>query len=396
MRRLNIVYCISCFWPVESGAERQARRQGRELVRRGHRVSVLTLARPGSPDEEEVEGIRVLRWIRPVSLGPLFGASFLIQTRRALLRLGSDTDIIHCHQGLWEAAAVGWARPRLPCPSLVQPAASGPFGEYHQWKQTRGRQILRSWILRNDLFVAISDAIRAELLLFGVPADRIRLVGSGVDLDEFSPGPSPLEGILPPRPRVVFTGRLHPQKNLPLLLHAWQQVVRKIPASLLLVGDGPQRSDLRQLATSLGIEHAVHFAGHQTDVLPYLRAADIFVLPSRAEGMSNSLLEAMAVGLPAVVSRIGGNTDLVAENRTGYLADPNDPADLARAILLLLRDPELRRRMGQTAREFVRARYSLQAIVDRYEGIYRELSSKVRHPAGSLPTPDGRQGAGRP
>lgn len=373
VRPLSILFCISWFWPVESGAERQARRQARELVRRGHRVQVLTRAIAGAPREEVVDGIRILRWVQPLEVGPLFGVSFLYGMRSALKRLRHTFDLVHCHQSLWEAAAVGWARPRILRPSVVQPASSGPYGEYQQWRQTRGRSLLKRWILRNDRFVAISDELRSELLEFGVPAERIQVIGSGIDVDEFSPGPSPLERTLPPRPRVVFTGRLHPQKNLDTLLRAWQEVMREVRATLILVGDGPERSTLEQLATRLGISSTVLFVGHQQDVLPYLRAADVFVLPSSAEGMSNSLLEAMAVGLPPVVSRIGGNVDLVQENRTGLLIEPDRPATLTAALVRLLKDPSLRQRLGAAARQYVKTKYSLQSVVDRYESLYAEV-----------------------
>jgi len=373
---VKVVFCISWFWPRESGAERQARRQAVELARRGHRVSVLTRALPDRPCREEHQGIEIVRAVCPRELGPLFGVTFLVHMRRALLQLATDADIVHCHQSLWEAAASGWARPRLRCPTLVQPAASGPYGEYRQWQRTRGRRLLRRWILRNDCFVAISNEIREELIEFGVCPERVRLIGSGIDTDEFSPGESPLEQKLPPRPRVIFTGRLHPQKNLDVLLHAWRQVVRRVPASLILVGAGPEEARLRALSDKLGVAASVLFAGAQTDVVPYLRAADVFVLPSVAEGMSNALLEAMAAGLAVAVSRIGGNTDLVSEGQTGLLFDPTDTDELAQKLLCLLRNAEVRRRLGRAARRFVVERYSLRSVVDAYERLYRELIAK--------------------
>ena len=144
-------------------------------------------------------------------------------------------------------------------------------------------------------------------------------MASGVDAEQFRPGASSVEASLLPRPRVMFTGRLHPQKNLPLLLEAWAEVPETAPASLILVGPGNDRQRLTELAGSLGIAEQVQFVGAVDDPADYLRAADVFVLPSVAEGMSNSLLEAMATALPCAVSGIGGNTDLVADGETGRL-----------------------------------------------------------------------------
>ncbi len=374
----HVVFCVSWFWPVESGAERQARRQAVELTRRGHRVTVLTRHVPDRPCVEVLDGVQVRRVIRPVSLGPLFGVSFLWTLRRALIGLADQADVVHCHQGLWEAAAAGWARPKMTVPVVVQPAASGPYGEYSIWQRTRGADRLRRWILRCDHFVAISAEIEQELRAWGVPATRITRLASGVDTDEFAPGRSELEDRLPPRPRVLFVGRLHAQKNLPVLLHAWREVLRGDSGSLLVVGDGPEQVSLKTLATELGIADSVCWIGSTPDVLAYYRAADVFVLPSASEGMSNALLEAMATGLPPVVTRIGGNTDLVESERTGLVVAPDSVPALAEALRRLLRDRSLRQRLGQAARQHIVAHYSLASVVDRYELLYTRLIEQSR------------------
>ncbi len=184
---------------------------------------------------------------------------------------------------------------------------------------TRGAPILRQAILANTGFAAISAEIEREWRALGVAEGRITRMASGVDADSFHPGVSSVAADLLPRPRVMFTGRLHPQKNLPLLLEAWTEVARRGPANLILVGPGNDRQRLTEMAESLGISDRVQFVGAVDNPADYLRAADVFVLPSVAEGMSNSLLEAMATALPCVVSGIGGNTDLIADGLTGRL-----------------------------------------------------------------------------
>ncbi len=367
---LRICYCISHYHPIASGAERQAHRQAVELVRRGHRVHVLTRAVAERPDREEVDGVTVWRRIRPIELGPGFGLSFVATLCRGLWRLRGEFDVMHCHQALWEAVASGIMCGRLRKPSVVQPAAGGEFGEVCQLGRTRGRGLLRRSILSNTHFVAISGEIEQELRALGVRDARLTRLASGVDTDEFSPGTSSVELALPPRPRVLFLGRLHPQKNLPVLLRAWPAVRREVPAALLLAGDGLELESLREQARVLGVADSVCFLGPVANPIDYLRAADVFVLPSVAEGLSNSLLEAMAVGLPAAVSRIGGNDDLVRDGESGLLVKATDVPGWSNAIVRLLTNGQWARQMGQSARQLVERQFSIRTVVDRYVALY--------------------------
>lgn len=381
-RPLRVGYVVSYFHPFASGAERQALAQGLELVRRGHTVHVITRAVPGYPiDDEDHRGVLIHRWIRTVDRGPLFAISFVAGVVKALRRFRSDLDLVHTHQGLWEAVSTGLARPLISrIPTLVQPASSGHYGEADELLRTRGAETLRRIILRNTAFAAISAEIERQWLDLGVPASRMVRMASGVDAEHFHPGPSAVESTLLPRPRAMFTGRLHPQKNIPLLLEAWGLVARQTPANLILVGPGSDRQALTELAGRLGISDRVQFTGAVPDPADHLRAADLFVLPSVAEGMSNSLLEAMATALPCVVSGIGGNTDLIEDGRTGVLVNEASPDAWSSALISLLRDPSRAKELGAAARRRIDAEFSLQVVVDRYVELYRRL---IREAKGS-------------
>ncbi len=374
-RPLRVGLLVSYFHPFASGAERQALAQAVELVRRGHVVHVVTRSVPGYPvDEEEHQGVRIHRWIRTWDRGPLFAMSFLAGAALALRRLRTGVDVIHTHQALWEAVAAGLARPWLSgIPTLIQPAASGYYGEADELRRTRGMSLLRRIILGNTAFAAISAEIERQWLELGVPPARMIRTASGVDAVHFHPGQSLVEQDLLPRPRVIFTGRLHPQKNLPLLLDSWVRVSRQTPANLILVGPGGDRQALVERATALGIGSRVQFVGAVAEPAEHLRAADLFVLPSVAEGMSNSLLEAMATGLPCVVSGIGGNTDLVADGETGRLVHSSDPDAWADALIGLIEDRATAGRLGRAARQRIDEHYALRVVVDRYVAIYRRL-----------------------
>ena len=374
-RPLRVCYLVAYFHPFESGAERQALSQGVELVRQGHSVDVVTHWVPGVAREETVRGVKVHRAIRSSRRGPLFSLTFVATAVRALRKLRGRVDLIHTHQALWEGVAAGVARsgPVRNVPTVVQPASSGFYGEAEELSRTRGAPLLRRWLLRNDAFVAISADIEREWLGLGVPASKIRRIASGVDGRRYAPGASLAEATLPTRPRVLFTGRLHPQKNLGVLIDAWPAVVRATGARLILVGQGPERERLEGQARALGVADHVVFHGAVADPADVLRAADLFVLPSRAEGMSNSLLEAMATGLPCVASDIGGNQDLLGPGGAGVLVPGASAETWAGCLIALLDDPDRRARLGASARRRVVEEYDLPRVVGRYVALYREL-----------------------
>ena len=372
---VRVCYVVSFFHPFASGAERQALAQGAELARRGHTVHVITRSVPGYPIvDEEHQGIFIHRWIKTTTAGPLFGLSFVAGVMTAITQLNSEIDVIHTHQGLWEAVATGLARSMLGVrPTLVQPASAGYYGEADELRRTRAGPLLRRAILANTGFAAISAEIDRQWRELGVAPGRIVRMASGVNVQEFHPGPSMVDADLLPRPRVIFTGRLHPQKNLSLLLEAWAKVVRQSEANLILVGPGNDRQRLIELAASLGISDRVQFVGAVDSPAEYLRAADIFVLPSVAEGMSNSLLEAMATALPCVVSGIGGNTDLVADGQTGRLVAQPTAEAWSNTILELLENPSEARRLGSAAHQRIDREFALGVVVDRYLELYRRM-----------------------
>ena len=168
----RICYVLSHFHPHASGAERQALAQGMELVRRGHAVRVVTRSIPGQPRNDAIGGVQIHRWVRTVPIGPTFGLSFVYGVLRALRRLRPEYDLIHTHQGLWEAIATGTGQAYgllRGAPTLIQPARSGYYGEAEELARTRGFDRLRRLILRNTEFAAISADIEAQWLALRGP-----------------------------------------------------------------------------------------------------------------------------------------------------------------------------------------------------------------------------------
>jgi glycosyltransferase involved in cell wall biosynthesis len=155
---------------------------------------------------------------------------------------------------------------------------------------------------------------------------------------------------------------------------------------VLIVGDGPLRADLEAQAARLGVGHVVRFAGYQEDVVSAYAAMDVFVLPSRDEGFGLVFLEAMAVGVPVVGTRVIGSEDAVDDGVTGLLVPYADPAALAAALRGILQSPDLARRLRETAAERVRRVYSREQCAARVEALYRELlEARTPTPAAASP-----------
>ena len=150
-------------------------------------------------------------------------------------------------------------------------------------------------------------------------------------------------------------------------------LINRSDIRILVVGDGPQRQFLEGMATDLRIGERVVFCGRTSEVVPLLQQADLFVLPSVAEGISNALLEAMAIGLPCLATDIPGNQAVISDGIDGHLFAPGNPPALAHLLTTLLADENLRYRTGQAARAMVTQRFSIQAVAEAYLALYNRL-----------------------
>ena len=240
--------------------------------------------------------------------------------------------------------------------------------------------LLARLVRRVDAFIAISEEIREGLLRDGIPPGRIHRIDNFVDSKVFYPPAAGEQERLKEifgysgKTLILFSGRMVPRKGVGHLLEAWKVVIRDHPeARLLLLGDGPLLGDLRGMAVGLGIGDTAHFKGRVENVPEFLRAGDLFILPSLQEGMPNALLEAMACGLPAVATRIGGVTDVAAHDKTAILVAPGSPDSIADGLLKMLHDPSLRNRLAVAALETIKASYGLDSRCQKYEELYHSL-----------------------
>ncbi len=219
-----------------------------------------------------------------------------------------------------------------------------------------------------------------------IPPDRAIVIANGVPDpsqgaarrpamgEQAGPAPSSQDASQAACPTALCVASLRSKKDHETLLEAFSRVRRVAPsARLVLAGEGPLRDTLEARAREAGLDGTIVFAGHQGDVSGLLAGADAFVLSSLEEGLPNALLEAMARGLPAVVTDVGGNAEAVEEGMTGFLVPPRRPDLLAERLERLLSDAALRRRLGEAARRRYESRFRVETMVAAYEALYEEV-----------------------
>jgi glycosyltransferase involved in cell wall biosynthesis len=251
-----------------------------------------------------------------------------------------------------------------------------------------------------DVAVANSEAGRQMLRRDGISDSRIMVVANGVSFDRLDVSPERVAqhrqrlGADSTTPVIGILATLKPAKGQDTYLRAAAEIARHHPtARFAVVGDGPLRADLEALARDLGISHRVTFFGNQQRVADFLSLFDVLVSASRDnEGHSNSILEAMAVGVPVVATNIGGSRELVEHGRTGLLVPPDDHGQIASAVEVILDDPDAASAMAARARALVDERFGLERMVSEYASLYeRLLLSVAERPVrgGQLPAERG-------
>jgi glycosyltransferase involved in cell wall biosynthesis len=373
------------FRPLVGGYERAAERLSLALADAGTRVLVIAERRDRRwPAVENIGGCEVRRlyccYRRRVHV-----VTSLLSLACFLLRHGRAFNVWHVHQYGHHAAvavAMGYFLHRPVVLKLTSSAAMGI--------ETALGRGLAGWILhflhrRVAACITTTDETRAEAIRFGIPLERIHLIPNGVDGAEFAPA-LPEEraaargmlGLTCER-LVLYVGRLSAEKDALTLLNAWAAVdstLRK-GALLALVGDGPDEDQIRVRAQTRDLAGSVHVAGARRDVAIWYRAADLYVICSRNEGLSNTMIEALASGLPVISTRVSGSSILVESPPAGLVVEVGDVESLATAIERLLADASMRKRLGKNARLAFEARFSLETLSKKMLLVYEKLREET-------------------
>ena len=338
------------------GQELRILAESQGLARRGHDLTLICPLEARIYGEAPNWGLRTVAL--PIATKRLDG---LLAVRRWLRANPPDVVSTHSSTDSW-LVALGV---RLPIVRTRHISAPVPRNMLTRWLYGRATRI-----------VTTGEALKRELVeRTGVPAERIESVPTGADPAIYAPGDK-------------YAARMHlglPQDAMLIgivaTLRSWKghrHLVEALPAgaTLVIVGDGPQREALEAQVRSAQLQSRVHFAGNQRDVVPWMQALDIFALPSYAnEGVPQALMQAMLVGLPCVTTSVGGIGELAIDGVTAVLVPPEKPNVLRSALEGLIGDPTLRSKLGAAARRHCAERFSYERMLDRMEAIYREAAA---------------------
>ena len=391
---MNFRLCVVAplYHPSLGGLGRQAQLLTERLAGEGIQIFVIARRMKGMPPAEFNAKVKVYRaWsIKPyihtfekVKLGNiLISLTFSVSCAFLLIRRRKEYDIVHFH-GASLPLIFNISLLKLLRKKAIAKVAAANVGT--EAGSLKGRYFgLGMFFIKLlgmvDAFIATTGEIEMGLLGDGFPAEKINRIPNFIDFTVFGPATADEKEHLKKKlglgeyPQVVFSGRFIERKGISFLLRAWKIIVdRASHARLILLGDGPLLENMKTLAKNLGITDSVDFRGHVRDIQDYLRAADIFILPSLQEGMPNSLLEAMACGIAPVGTRIGGVVDLVNHGANGILVEPGDVDSLADGMLKLLKDEHFTNAIAQRAGETIRDSYHLDTIAPKYRELYMRL-----------------------
>jgi len=434
VKKVRVAMVIEFFHPLIGGAERQAHQLSQKIKTKGINVCVITRRWKGLRGFEYIDGIPVYRKFRILEFIKLPFSKFFRQKFKLseytysslfdnfhinngssqkkplyyklyqlylciqeccqflvltvlisffFLFRGRDIDIVHCHIMARPFSIVTvWMAKRFKKKVIMKLTDSFCFEVLRRYFLHK----LYLKMLRNsvDIFICINSEIREKLLELGFPADKLKSISNGIDLNRFPQADRQKMNefkrqlSLPIKEMVCFIGSLRHKRGLDTLLEAWKELIKIKPDLLLvLIGrEDNQAAYLKRMVEDNGLKESVIFTGEIKDVSPYLHASDIFILPSQSEGMSNAFLEAMATGLPIIATTVGGAKDALEHLENGLLIRYKDPQQIIESILLLTEDKELAERIGKNSRITAIEKYSLDQISDKYLELYQKLVTK--------------------
>ncbi|MCX7765529.1 MAG: glycosyltransferase [Candidatus Sumerlaeia bacterium] len=358
-------------WLPVGGIERRITALLPLLKKRGHHIEVVCLREPGQLAGDLITaGIPVHLIKLPARLHP----AGLWRLAR-FIREG-NFDIVHSHMY------------RSNVPTTIAARLGGFKGvllsqihNINTW-ETRRQLWLDRWLCRwRTGIIAVSSAVKQEIIQrLRIPAEKCFVIYNGIEIEQFQQAqPSPelrySLGIKEDDFVIIMVARLVEQKNHRLVIEAAPEIIQNVPrAKFLFVGDGKLRAELEALVQKKGLESRFIFAGQRDDVPHLLKLAAVAVLPSFKEGFSNTVIEAMAAGLPVIATNVGGNQEAILDGETGFIISPTDKIGLARVIIRLAQDRNLLLRLSQNA-TLHSQNFSINRMVSETENLYYSLLS---------------------
>lgn len=420
---VRVVFVTNMLFPSIGGAQARAQKQAGRLHELGHNVTIITLRLHKQWKHSDIlDGVPVMR------IGGFYAANgelragrlrhFLVDVRLifTLWKLRQSYDVIHVFQLSSLAGAAALVGKLLHKPTIISIACEGPgetqltqfekhttlmvdtlkdssfltldaqkivLGELDYLPRVilGGKVILDFLRNSNAYYQVLSTRCRSYLATYGFRAEQIIHISGSVNTVKFQPTPRP-DANRGER-AVLCVARLEYSKGVDVLLHAWGRMFAAptewrthLKPRLRIVGDGMLKAQLLRITEELELTESVEFLGQRTDIADLLHQSWGFVLPSRWEGMSNALLEAMACGLPTVATRVSGSEDVITDSVNGLLVEPEQPVELGQALRRIIEDADLAQRLGQEGRATVVQHYQLEAVVEQCLTEYRHLLNR--------------------
>jgi glycosyltransferase involved in cell wall biosynthesis len=375
---MNIVMVISRFYPVFGGAEKQCKTLSAELVKKGHKVTVVTQLLPQTDNHNIIEKIDVFRLGLPIK-GKFGSLVFVIHAFFWLIMERDRYEILHAHIASSPSIIAGLVGKLLKKPVFLTIAGSRRTGDIYTSIQTWYGKI-KLWLLKHfiDKYICLSAEIRKEMIDYGFDINKTIIMSNGVDTDLYFPAAKDEKtrlkkelGLPECKQAVIYSGRLENGKGIDLIINAWIELEKTSDTNnlLLIIGSGSLYDSLKTLSLK---SKNILLLGYKENIDEYLRASDIYVLPSLGEGQPNSLLEAMSCGLACIATNIGGISEIIKNNENGFLIETGNSNAIYEILLNLFTEKYKTDKISQNACNFIRNNYSIGKISNSYQSMYKE------------------------
>ena len=353
----------------------------RALASRGHGVHLISTDEPFRW-RADIPGLTFERVDTPAY--PLFREpQYLLALSTAIVRIAREQrlDIVHAHYAVPHATAAYLADAILgaegyPTPPRTVTTLHGTDITLVGSDPSYARVVAFS-IEQSHAVTAVSSSLRSRTIAALNVSREIRVIPNFLDCAAYRRQEVPALGDRLRRggsaPLVVHASNFRPVKRIGAVLEIFREIRGRVPARLVLIGDGPDRDLAARLAAEYALQDTIEFAGEQHDLVPWLSSADLFLLPSHEESFGLAALEAMACEVPVVASRVGGLPEVIDDGVTGYLCSPDDIGGMADRGVSLLTDGALKARIGRAAAASVRERFCADLVVPEYERCYHDV-----------------------
>jgi len=365
----------------------------KQLINKGHQVTLLTGGIPKNKKQIVLEGLNIVR----VNLGGFINRTwdpynlsfsrqllFPIPAVQRALKLKKNFDIIHGH--IYTSSLVAALFGRIRGSGKISTIHGSYYEVWHQIRQNKLKAMLYKTTERVlaplinrfcDVQIHTDRAFAEKLLMWGAPKLKVHIIGNGVDVNEYNPKMVKKQIFSSDIPIIMAVRRLVSKNGIEYLLKAAPHILKEKNARFVIVGDGPERYNLEELASTLGITQETTFVGGipHSEIPTYLAAADIIAVPSLVEATSIAMMEAMAMEKPVVASDIPGLREISNYGNIAELVPPRDPFSIAKSVITLLDDDKRRKNLGRNSRAFIVKTKSWELVAKRTINLYRSTIS---------------------